>query len=359
MKKQVKCSNVGVCTRAGKVFVVDDEEQQEMVCPECGEPLEEVKEAVQIPVDDEESKKKKKRIITIAAAVIGVGAIGGCIYYALNSKDSGCIPPPPPPAISLNHSEKTLKVGETDTLIATITPEDTQATIVWKASKDGNVEVQDGIVKAVKGGSGKVRVQAIVGKDTLSAICKYTIESVENSDFRFITTLTVEGGDLSLKVGESKPLSYVADPQENDENISWSSSDTNVVSVVPETGHVKAQKEGTATITATSDKSMKQASVKITVTKKNTGVEPPRGRYHGTLSLGYGNYSGDILNGKPDGAGVLTYTSKGQHKAGRNFKTGEDVYAESGERVDGTWNNGYLSSGTLFKRDGNAIKIKN
>jgi hypothetical protein len=34
------------------------------------------------------------------------------------------------------------------------------------------------------------------------------------------------------------------------------------------------------------------------------------------------------------------------------------VYAEAGESVDGVWSNGYLTSGTLQKKDGNVIKIK-
>lgn len=341
MKKQVKCSNVGVCTRAGKVFVVDDEEQQEMVCPECGEPLEEVKEAVQIPVDDEESKKKKKRIITIAAAVIGVGAIGGCIYYALNSKDSGCIPlPPPPPAISLNHSEKALNVGETDTLKATVSPEGTQATIVWKASKDGTVEVQDGVVKAVKEGSGKVRVQAIVGKDTLSAICKYTVEPTENP--KPITALTIEGGNFKLKIGNSKGLTYKAEPADNDENISWKSSDESIATV-SNAGEVKALKAGNATISVVSDKSNKQAEVVVTVTD---GPGP------GPFTLSYGKYTGQMKNGYPNGQGRLVYTKARQ--INRNDPKGR--MANPGDVVQGTFVNGFFTIGKHFDSAGNFIE---
>lgn len=57
-----------------------------------------------------------------------------------------------------------------------------------------------------------------------------------------------------------------------------------------------------------------------------------------------------------DGIGVLTYKQK--HVAGRDLKNGEQVCAEPGERVDGVWNNGYLSSGTLFRNNGETIKIK-
>lgn len=76
----------------------------------------------------------------------------------------------------------------------------------------------------------------------------------------------------------------------------------------------------------------------------------------GTVNLGYATYSGELRNGKPDGAGVMTF--KSSHKAGRNFKTGEDVYGEPGETVDGVFSNGFLQVGTISKKDGNVIKIK-
>ena len=284
----------GICKNFGECDLADNKEVQEVdktnfVCEECGKPLH--------PVDGGGGSTTvidpwwKKKAIIIPAMVLGIAAIGVGSYLLTKTDKGGT----PNIELTLNHTSKMLNVGENDTLIATVTPEGTQATIAWKASKDCTVEVQDGIVKAVKGGSGKVRVQAIVGKDTLSAICKYTVETIED----------------------------IVPPKDSVENI--------------------GEKTDTKETTKTDEK------------KTGNGGDT-RGRYHGTLSLSAGTYSGDILNGKPDGAGVLTY--KGHQKAGRNIKTGEDVYAESGERVDGIWNNGYLSSGTLFKKDGNAIKIK-
>lgn len=74
-------------------------------------------------------------------------------------------------------------------------------------------------------------------------------------------------------------------------------------------------------------------------------------RYKGTLNLGYGRYSGDIVDGKPDGAGVLTYTKQ------QKVVSTKDVVAEPGERIEGVFENGKASFVTLYKKDGNTIKV--
>lgn len=327
--------NGNPCPKCANKEVQKIRASKEFVCEECGESLTKVKGG-----DD---PWWKKPITLIAGAVLGIAAIGVGIY-ALNSKDSGCIPPPPPPpAISLNHSEKALNVGETDTLKATVSPEDTQATIVWKASKDGTVDVQDGVVKAVKEGSGKVRVQAIVGKDTLSAICKYTVEPTENP--KPITALTIEGGNFKLKIGNSKGLTYKAEPADNDENISWKSSDESIATV-SNAGEVKALKAGKATISVVSDRSNKQADVVVTVTTDD-GVEPP-----GSFTLSYGKYTGQVKNGYPNGQGRLVYTKARQ--INRNDPKGR--MANPGDVVQGTFVNGFFTIGKHFDSAGNFIE---
>lgn len=77
----------------------------------------------------------------------------------------------------------------------------------------------------------------------------------------------------------------------------------------------------------------------------------PGERYKGTLDLGYGKYAGDIVDGKPDGAGVLTYTKQ------QKVVSTKDVVAEPGERIEGVFENGKASFVTLYKKDGNTVKV--
>ena len=91
--------------------------------------------------------------------------------------------------------------------------------------------------------------------------------------------------------------------------------------------------------------------VDYVITSESETVVGKGKRHQGTLNLSYGKYVGEIVNGKPDGAGVLTYT-----KAQKVVST-KDVMAEAGERIEGVFENGKASFVTLYKKNGNVIKV--
>ena len=84
--------------------------------------------------------------------------------------------------------------------------------------------------------------------------------------------------------------------------------------------------------------------------KKSAGHAPGE-RYQGTLNLGYGTYSGEIVDGKPDGAGTLRYTTT------QKVVSSKDVMAENGDRIEGVFENGKPSFVTLYKKDGGTVKV--
>lgn len=175
-KKQGICRNID-CDNYKQI--VEVEAGEEFECPLCHQHLEEVGGRGGKKKNDTGNTTRKKLIIIIVSVLVLAGLIGGLVYAFTRGDDSeeGKTPENPEKVVlSLNHYEKELSVGETDTLVAKITPQGTEATLLWKASKTGILEVKDGIVKAIKTGEGKVRLQAIIGADTLQAICKYTVK---------------------------------------------------------------------------------------------------------------------------------------------------------------------------------------
>lgn len=81
MERKIICHNVGVCTKAGKVQVITDDEA-ELKCPECGsEDVELVKDVPTNPGN------KNKGIAIIAAALIVLGGGGFGIFKACSSGD--------------------------------------------------------------------------------------------------------------------------------------------------------------------------------------------------------------------------------------------------------------------------------
>jgi hypothetical protein len=223
----------------------------DFVCRECGEDL--------TPVQGT-SPTKWPLYAGIGVAALAVLGGGGYGIYALMKS-------PTPKDIVLNHTEKTLFVGDKDTLHATINPEGCEGTLTWKASKDGTLSVtSDGIVTAEQVGTGKVRV-LLEGADGIKAVCEYKIKAKAKDTIIVEPPVKVEGvttntATATLKVGATQQLTATVSPSDSKATVTWVSSNESVA-MVSSTGLVKALKAGKAVITAKAGD--KTAIVTITI----------------------------------------------------------------------------------------------
>lgn len=165
MERKGKCNNVGVCTLAGKVQVITDDDA-EFKCTECGEDLEEVKEE-QVHVDPPKSRKW----IFILLAVILLAAIGFCIYSLLSGSKG-------PQKINLVQKELTMKVGETQVITPTVEPEGEKATFIFKPQGKIVKATSGGEITALKKGETTIIVKCEENPE-IRAICKVKVEDTE------------------------------------------------------------------------------------------------------------------------------------------------------------------------------------
>ncbi len=70
----------------------------------------------------------------------------------------------------------------------------------------------------------------------------------------------------------------------------------------------------------------------------------------GTLSLGYGTWSGGIKNGKRHGKGRITFSENHRVDKSTSYK------ANAGDYFEANYDNGSLINGRLYDKDGNLIK---
>jgi len=294
----------------------------------------------------------------IKYVAIGVGALavlggGGYGIYALTKS-------PTPKDIVLNHTEKTLFVGDKDTLHASINPEGCEGTLTWKASKDGTLSVtSDGIVTAEKEGTGKVRV-LLEGADGIKAVCEYTIKSKEITpeppvpgptppvDPNKVDGVTTNTATATLQVGGTQQLTATISPSDSKATVTWTSSNESVA-MVSSTGLVKALKAGKAVVTAKAGEKTATVAVAVEEKKKPGGT----GGGTGPLNLGYGLYYGDTKGGKPHGYGKIVF------KRTHRIISSKDYVANPGDTYEGEFRNGQPSGGMgYWKHDGDITAVK-
>ncbi|MDN4754411.1 Ig-like domain-containing protein [Porphyromonadaceae bacterium W3.11] len=108
--------------------------------------------------------------------------------------------------ISLNKEHHSLKVGESFTLKAELTPADAKDKITWSCTPDKIVSVENGEVKALSAGEAKVTAKLENGN---SASCTVTVEANEEDDEDEDTpnlTIKFKQDTYTIKVGQTLDL---------------------------------------------------------------------------------------------------------------------------------------------------------
>jgi len=174
----------------------------------------------------------------------------------------------PVTGVMLNKTSMTLSVGETEQLIATITPNDaTLKEVDWTAS-DPTIATVDtrGLVRAVAAGTTIITVTTLDGDKIASCVVTVLPSAVP------ATGVTLNKTSLTLSVGGIEQLiATVAPSDATVKAVTWVSSNP-TVATVDATGKVTARAAGSATITATTVDGGKTASCVLTVLSSAVSV---------------------------------------------------------------------------------------
>ena len=193
----------------------------------------------------------------------------GTVTKAFTVTQAGAPPSDiPVESVSLDKTELSLVEGDSETLTATVKPDNaTDKTVTWSSS-DGSVATVDanGKVTAVKEGTATITAKA--GEKT--ATCTVTVAKKVIA----VESVTLNKESLALVEGDSETLTATVKPDNaTDKSVTWSSSDSSVATV-DANGKVTAVKEGTATITAKAGE--KSATCTVTVKKNVFEISPTR-----------------------------------------------------------------------------------
>ena len=182
--------------------------------------------------------------------------------------------------VALDKSALSLTPGKSETLTATVAPNNaTNQNVTWSSNNADVATVdQNGIVTAVKAGTATITVTTADGNKTAS--CNVTVTQP-------VTGVKLDKSELSLFPGESETLTATVAPNDaTNQDVTWKSSNDDVATVTD--GEVTAVKAGTATITVTTADGNKTASCNVTVTDAAYSLSAdPSAIDFGTVKTGY------------------------------------------------------------------------
>ena len=166
------------------------------------------------------------------------------------------------PGLKLNESEKTIELGSTEVLKATLTCDDpVKYDVVWSSSDENIVTVDE---------EGYLKTHKQFGDSVITA--KFVFNGTEYSDTCLVHVgvpaegVDLDHGKLKLKSGESQALVAEFDPSDTTNTKCYWFSNNEKVATVDESGKVTATGKGKTTVYVITDDGNYYSSCKVEVT---------------------------------------------------------------------------------------------
>lgn len=226
--------------------------------------------------------------------------------------------------VKLNVTSLTISVGKNGSLSAIVSPSDaTNKAVTWSSSNESVALVSSkGKVVGVGVGSAVITVTTQDGNKT--AMANVTVKrassssssgssssggssSGSSSKYRKVTKVSINSDDFSIKVGNTKTLTYTISPSNaTNKKVSWDTNNPSVAKV-SSTGKVTGVGAGTAYITIKSVDGVSD-KVKVVVTKRNPIKATKITLSPSSLTLNVGAKKAVTATVSPSNASIKTIT---------------------------------------------------
>ncbi|MFA7032260.1 MAG: Ig-like domain-containing protein [Bacilli bacterium] len=207
-------------------------------------------------------------------------------------------------SVALNSSSLSLGIGETSTLIATVSPSNAgNKVVIWSSSNSSVASISNGLVTAVAEGNATITVTTSDGGHT--ATCAVTVSAIS------VTSVALSDSTATVSIGSTKTLIATVSPSNaTNKAVSWSTNNSSVATV--NEGVITAVAEGNATITVTTSDGGYTATCSVTVSAQALdawtvmvymcGADLESGSYH----FATGDLTEMInVTGQPDNVNVI------------------------------------------------------
>ena len=273
--------------------------------------------------------KQTKLLKSILIPTLGISVIGtiATISTSCGSENPNVVHVA---GVTLDKTSTTLAVGDTETLIATVLPENaTDKSVTWSSNNESVATVVNGTITAV--GVGNATITVTTNDGGLTATCVVTVNSVH------ITSITLNKTSTTLAVGDTETLIATISPENaTDKSVTWSSNNESVA-IVNENGTITAVGLGTANITVRTNDGGLTATCEVNVCNPYVVVTANADSTLTLNNIGVGENNPD-LQYTTDGTNWTTYNTA------INISQGQRLYLKGNNPTGWSHTNSSYSS---------------